>query len=1015
MINHPKPDSGITVWKTSRLLLLITAACTLSQVTGLAQTYELVHAFRNSGQLAPDDKPSQSSLIQAQDGYLYGTTYWGGTNGVGTVYRMDLDGNVTTIHSFAYADGANPSAALVQATDGLFYGVTTRGGAQNRGVVFRMDSSGRVTRLHSFQGNDGSEPRGALVQAIDGDLYGTTYSGGTNNYGTVFRIGSSGELTTLHSFVRNVDGSEPAAALLEASAGALYGTTTTGGSGGQGTVFRIDTGGSLTTVHAFHGSDGGWPHSGLIKASDGLLYGTTRGGGAAGFGTVFRLDALEDLTTLHSFDEQVDGLFPFASLVQATDGALYGTTAGNGYGGPYAAGIIFRITPSGGFSTVYNFETTNLAQPRTALVQASNGKLYGTTTAAEKLGGQWSVPGAAFRVEVDNIITVLHTFGWTDGAYPASAVTPAADGSLYGSTDAGGVDNLGTLWRLDPDGNIGTLHSFSGADGAVPQRIIESTDGKLYGSTLLGGWGVGTVFSLSPDGDVTPLHDFGGSVEGGFPSDLIEGSDGKFYGTCQYGGEEDSGFIFRIDDSGDFTVVAEFEADITGSTPYAGLLQGADGNFYGTTIGGGDQGSGTVFRLDSQGNLASLHSFSGPDGAAPYGGLMQANLLFGTTSGGGESGFGTVFRISSEGESFETIHDFTWADGYYPNARLVAAGDSQFLGTTLMGGQHDAGVVFGMDHDGNITFAHSLNRFDGFEPSSELVQASDGWFYGTARGGPFGDGVVFRLTDAVVSVNEIVPTSGPSEGGTVLDVLGGGFQADIAAHVGGVAAIDLSVFDPTFMYLATPALNPGTLNDVTLTLTDSRLGTVTATRANTFFADFTDVPQGDLFYDYVEKIFRKGITAGCVPGNYCPQDAVTRAQMAVFLLKSKHGSSYAPPPCTGVFGDVPCPSLFADWIEQLAAEGITAGCGDGNYCPGSPVTRAQMAVFLLKAKYGASYAPPSCAGVFGDVLCPSLFADWIEQLVAEQITAGCGGWNYCPGNPNTRAQMAAFLVKTFGM
>jgi len=119
---------------------------------------------------------------------------------------------------------------------------------------------------------------------------------------------------------------------------------------------------------------------------------------------------------------------------------------------------------------------------------------------------------------------------------------------------------------------------------------------------------------------------------------------------------------------------------------------------------------------------------------------------------------------------------------------------------------------------------------------------------------------------------------------------------------------------------------------------------------------------------------------------------VTRAQMAVFLLKTEHGAAYTPPACTGLFPDVPCPSLFAPWVEQLAAEGITGGCGSGvNYCPGSPVTRAQMSVFLLKLEHGGAYSPPACQNVFGDVVCPSLFAPWIEQLYAEQITGGCGG------------------------
>jgi hypothetical protein len=176
---------------------------------------------------------------------------------------------------------------------------------------------------------------------------------------------------------------------------------------------------------------------------------------------------------------------------------------------------------------------------------------------------------------------------------------------------------------------------------------------------------------------------------------------------------------------------------------------------------------------------------------------------------------------------------------------------------------------------------------------------------------------------------------------------------------------------------------------------------------------FPDVPTSQQFYKFIENLFHNGITGGCGGGGYCPDSSVTRAQMAVFLLKSEHGPRFVPPPCAGVFPDVPCPSQFADWIEQLSAEGITGGCGGGNYCPANPVTRQQMAVFLLKAKYGSTYVPPACAGIFGDVPCPSQFADWIEDLSNQGITGGCGGGNYCPTSPNTRGQMAVFLVKTF--
>src|SRR5262249_42862446 len=162
----------------------------------------------------------------------------------------------------------------------------------------------------------------------------------------------------------------------------------------------------------------------------------------------------------------------------------------------------------------------------------------------------------------------------------------------------------------------------------------------------------------------------------------------------------------------------------------------------------------------------------------------------------------------------------------------------------------------------------------------------------------------------------------------------------------------------------------------------------------------------------VERVFRHGITAGCGVGNYCRNTAVTRAQMAVFLLKAEHGSTYVPPSCTGIFDDVACPSQFGDWIERLSAEGITGGCGGENYCPAKPVTRQQMAAFLLKTEHGSDYLPPPCASLFEDVECPSLFADWIEQLYFEGITGGCATSPllFCPTSVNTRGQMAVFLV-----
>ncbi|MBI3175959.1 MAG: S-layer homology domain-containing protein [Chloroflexi bacterium] len=181
---------------------------------------------------------------------------------------------------------------------------------------------------------------------------------------------------------------------------------------------------------------------------------------------------------------------------------------------------------------------------------------------------------------------------------------------------------------------------------------------------------------------------------------------------------------------------------------------------------------------------------------------------------------------------------------------------------------------------------------------------------------------------------------------------------------------------------------------------------------------FTDVPFSNWANTYIERLYNAGVTGGCStnPMKYCPTVTVTRDQMAVFLLRGEHGSAYTPPAATGTtFADVPADYWAADWIEQLANEGITGGCGNGDYCPTLPVTRDQMAVFLLRGEHGGSYTPPAATGLFSDVPNAYWAVDWIEQLANEGITGGCGNGNYCPSTPVTRDQMAVFLVRAFSL
>jgi uncharacterized repeat protein (TIGR03803 family) len=513
------------------------------------------------------------------------------------------------------------------------------------------------------------------------------------------------------------------------------------------------------------------------------------------------------------------------------------------------------------------------------------------------------------------------------------------------------------------------------------------------------------VFELDDAGVLTPFHDFVGS-EGTAPQGLTLASDGTLWGAVS-----NPPAVYRLGPAGEFFFVAAVEGD----GPYGELAEAVDGSFVGATLAGGATTLGTLFRVDAAGDFETLHTFSGWDGAYPSGRPILApdGNFYGLTVSGGSQNFGTIYRMSPSGR-VTMIHSFSAVDGLSPFTGLTLGEDGYLYGTTRFGGDHALGNLFRADASGNVLSLYSFSGSDGREPLSQLIQATDGGLYGaTNLGGLFGGGVVFRVEPpSALSVWTATPSSGPAAGGTPVTVTGFHFSHP-SVTIGGATATDVVWTDPSTLTAATPALPPGTLNDIVVTNFDTRTGSL----ANAWLADFVDVPQGDPFHGAVETVFRGGITAGCGSGAYCRNDDVTRGQMAVFLLKGKHGAGYLPPACTGVFADVPCPGPFTDWIEQLSNEGITGGCGGGNFCPSNPVTRAQIAAFLLKAKHGSTYSPAACAGIFGDVACPSPFADWIEQLYADGITGGCQASPllYCPASPSTRGQMAVFLVKTFSL
>jgi uncharacterized repeat protein (TIGR03803 family) len=318
--------------------------------------------------------PYLGSLVQAANGDLYGTTYEGGANSAGTIFKLSPAGALTTLHSFDTTDGALPVGSLVLATNGDLYGTTWVGGTGTVGTIFRITPAGVFTSLHSFDSTDGAVCSSGLIQATNGDLYGATYQGGANSLGTIFKITPAGVFTSLHSFAE-AEGATPYAGLIQATDGYLYGTAYQGGANGVGTIFKVTLAGVLTTLYSFSGADGAHPYAALVQADNGLFYGSTSTGGI-GYGNIFSITPEGTLTSLHTF-VVLDGDNPQSKLVQANDGNLYGTTSGGGTAG--GDGTIFKLTLAGSLTSLYSFNGTDGAFPIGGLAQYTNGTFYGTT------------------------------------------------------------------------------------------------------------------------------------------------------------------------------------------------------------------------------------------------------------------------------------------------------------------------------------------------------------------------------------------------------------------------------------------------------------------------------------------------------------------------------------------------------------------------------------------------------------------------------------------------------------
>jgi uncharacterized repeat protein (TIGR03803 family) len=370
--------------------------------------------------------------------------------------------------------------------------------------------------VYTFNGKGGADPTGTLIEDAAGNLYGTTSAGG-DGFGVVFKINSIGREMVLHAFTgKNGDGVDPHGALVLDSFGNLYGTTSSGGAAGFGTVFKIDASGVETVLHSFTGADGANPYAGLVMDSSGNLYGTTENGGTSGFGTVFEINTGGTESVLHSFaGGATDGADPRASLILDPDGNLYGTTFA---GGSANYGTVFEVDTANTETILHSFLGSDGANPFGGLTRDQNGTLYGTAEAGGSLG---------------------------DGPYRCCQGIVGVPRSL---PDGPHGCCRGVVFSLDGSGET-VLYAFTGGnDGGTPVGNLALSNGVLYGSTLTDGPGHnGTAFSVTiATGVEKVLHGFGGKADGANPyGGLLLSSSGVLYGTAETGGRFKQGTVFQ--------------------------------------------------------------------------------------------------------------------------------------------------------------------------------------------------------------------------------------------------------------------------------------------------------------------------------------------------------------------------------------------------------------------------------------------------------------------------------------
>lgn len=721
-----------------------------------------------------------ANVMLASNGYLYGMTNLGGVfgvNGYGLAFRIKPDGTgYTKLLDFDLTNtGGFPEGNFIE-VNGVLYGLVGSGGASSNGTMFKinLDGSGYAKILDFDGSTKGSNPH-SMMKASNGYLYGLTWGGGANGKGTIFKLKADGTgFTKVFDFDGSTTGSNPYGYLVESASGQMFGMTENGGASGYGTAFMVDQSGTnfVKLFDLDNTNNGRFPYGSLVQAPDGTMYGTTWSGGTKTNGTIFKIskDGFA-YTKLYDFDVSANGLWlPSGNLTiaRSSQTIIFPSLDQKHPGDPpfnlpdtsnaelplsYVSSDPAVATISGNTVTIVGAGTTTItaSQPGNSTYFPATSVAQSLSVTSNKKGMLWGITsgggslnqGTIFSVNSDgtNYSSTSITTDLSMGAWPQGSLVKANNDKFYGLTIGGGDVGqsngyLGVLFEFDPVTDTYTKKiRFTESGGNTPTGSLTlASNGKLYGMTRIGGAsGGGVIFEYDPSNN-SYVEKFNFNYSGGFSvtgfspfGSLIQASNGKLYGLTNSGGQNSVGTLFEYNiTTNTFTKKIDFDRFVSGAYPYGDLVEGADGLLYGMTAYGGTQDLGCVFSFNPATGIFFKNTdfFGEVNGAYPNGGLVQASngKLYGMTRYGGANNNGTIFEFNPSIDGFTKKFEFeSSTTGTEPLGNLIESSNGKLYGMTSLGGAQGSGVLFEFDPATGLSKKSDFNFSTGDEPRGSLL------------------------------------------------------------------------------------------------------------------------------------------------------------------------------------------------------------------------------------------------------------------------------------------------------